>query len=45
MRLVVGYLATPSGADGLALGVRLARSLSATLDICMIVPPDRTVPG
>lgn len=44
MRLVVGYLATPSGADGLALGVRLARSLSATLDICMIVPPDRTVP-
>ncbi|MFD1815036.1 universal stress protein [Rhodococcus gannanensis] len=44
MRLVVGYLATPSGADGLALGVRLARSLKAGLDICMVVPPDRPVP-
>ncbi|MFC9518458.1 universal stress protein [Nocardiaceae bacterium NPDC056970] len=45
MRLVVGYLATPSGADGLALGVRLARSLNASLDICMVVPPDRALPA
>ncbi len=43
MRLVVAYLATPSGEDGLALGVRLARSLNATLDICMVLPPDRPV--
>ncbi len=28
MRLVVGYLATPSGDDGLALGIRLARTLA-----------------
>ncbi|NGP06424.1 universal stress protein [Rhodococcus sp. 14C212] len=45
MRLVVGYLATPSGADGLALGVQLARSLGAELDICMVLPPDRPVPS
>lgn len=44
-RLVVGYLATPSGADGLALGIRLARTLEAHLDICMVLPPDRVVPG
>ncbi|WP_213576831.1 universal stress protein [Rhodococcus sp. USK13] len=44
-RLVVGYLATPSGEDGLALGVQLARSLGAQLDICMVLPPDRTVPA
>ncbi|AQA06094.1 universal stress protein UspA [Mycobacterium sp. MS1601] len=41
MRLIVGYLATPSGDDGLALGVRLARTLGAALDLCMVVPPDR----
>ncbi|MFH5206677.1 universal stress protein [Antrihabitans spumae] len=41
MRLVVAYLATPSGEDGLALGVRLARTLNAALDICMVLPPDR----
>ncbi|MCQ4118202.1 universal stress protein [Rhodococcus tibetensis] len=45
MRLVVGYLATPSGEDGLALGTQLARSLGAQLDICMVLPPDRTVPA
>ncbi|MFE3291363.1 universal stress protein [Rhodococcus sp. NPDC059234] len=45
MRIVVGYLATPSGEDGLALGVRLARSLGARLDICLVIPPDRTVPA
>jgi nucleotide-binding universal stress UspA family protein len=41
MRLVVGYLATPGGADALALGVRLARTLGATLDVCIILPPER----
>lgn len=45
MRLVIGYLATPSGEDGLALGVRLARTLGAQLDICLVLPPDRTLPA
>lgn len=45
MRLAVGYLATPGGADALALGVRLARSLGAELDVCMVLPPDRGVPA
>lgn len=41
MRLVVGYLATPSGTDGVTLGIRLARSLNARLELCMVIPPDR----
>jgi nucleotide-binding universal stress UspA family protein len=41
MRLVVGYLATPGGADALALGVRFARTLGAEVEICMVLPPDR----
>lgn len=45
MRLVVGYLATPGGADAVALGVRFARSLGAELDVCMVLPPDRGVPA
>ncbi|OBK75749.1 universal stress protein [Mycobacterium sp. 1164985.4] len=45
MRLVVGYLATPGGADALALGVRFARTLGAELDLCMVLPPDRVVPS
>ena len=45
MRLVVGYLATDGGADALALGVRLARTLGAALDVCMILPPDRVLPS
>jgi nucleotide-binding universal stress UspA family protein len=45
MRLVVGYLATAGGADALALGVRLARTLGAELDLCMVLPPDRVVPS
>ncbi len=45
MRLVVGYLATPGGADALALGVRLARTLGAELDLCLVLPPDRVVPS
>lgn len=45
MRLIVGYLATPSGDDGLALGVRLARTLGAQLDLCIVLPYDRVVPA
>jgi nucleotide-binding universal stress UspA family protein len=45
MKLVVGYLATPGGADALALGVRLARTLGADIDISIVLPPDRMVPS
>ncbi|MGE2715623.1 universal stress protein, partial [Mycolicibacterium litorale] len=45
MRLVVGYLATPGGADALALGVRLARTLGAELDVCLALPSDRALPA
>jgi nucleotide-binding universal stress UspA family protein len=45
MRIVVGYLATAGGGDALALGVRLARTLGADLDLCMVLPPDRVVPS
>ncbi|MFD0364067.1 universal stress protein [Nocardia sp. GCM10030253] len=45
MRLVAGYLATPSGEDGLALAIRLARTLDARLDICMVLPPDHAAAG
>lgn len=45
MRLVVGYLATTGGADALALAVRLARTLGAELDLCIILPPDRVIPS
>lgn len=38
MRLVIGYLATPGGADALALGARLARTLGAELEICSVLP-------
>ncbi len=41
MKLVVGYLATPGGADAAALGVRLARTLGAELDLCIVLPADR----
>ncbi len=41
MKLVVGYLATPGGADAVALGVRLARTLGAELDLCIVLSPDR----
>lgn len=40
MKIVVGYLATPGGADALALGVRLARTLDAELHVCLILPHD-----
>ncbi|GAC83772.1 Usp family protein [Gordonia paraffinivorans NBRC 108238] len=38
-RLTVGYLATPSGADGVALGVALARVTGADLDLVCVVRP------
>jgi len=38
MRLMIAYLATPGGADALALGVRLARTLGAEIDICLVLP-------
>lgn len=41
MKLVVGYLATPGGADALALGIRLARSFGAELEVCLILPPGK----
>jgi nucleotide-binding universal stress UspA family protein len=43
MKLVVGYLATPGGADAIALGVRLSRTLDAELEVSIILPPDRAV--
>jgi nucleotide-binding universal stress UspA family protein len=45
MKLVVGYLATPGGADALALGVRMSRTLGAELGVSIILPPDRAVPS
>ena len=42
MKLIVGYLATPGGADALALAVRLARTLGAELEVCIILPPDQS---
>ena len=42
MKLVIGYIATPGGADAVALGVRLARTLGAELEICMVLPQDRS---
>jgi len=44
MKLVVGYLATPGGADAMALAARLARTLGAELEACIILPPDRVQP-
>ncbi|WP_123028223.1 universal stress protein [Mycolicibacterium stellerae] len=41
MKLVVGYLATPGGADAVALGARLARTLGAQLELCIVLLPDR----
>lgn len=45
VRLVVGYLATPGGADALALAVRFARTLGAQVDICIVLPPDTAPAG
>lgn len=45
MKLVVGYLATPGGSDAVALGARLARTLGAELELCIVLPPDRVAPA
>src|SRR5690242_202068 len=45
MKLVVGYLATPGGADALALAVRFARTLGAEVEICIVLPPDTGLPA
>ncbi len=45
MKLVVGYLATPGGADAVALAARLARTLGAELELCIVLPPERAVPS
>lgn len=37
MRFLVGYTATPAGADALALGVRLARAPGAELDVVLVL--------
>ncbi|GAB90206.1 universal stress protein [Gordonia rhizosphera] len=41
MKLLVAYIATSGGADAVALGVCLARTLKAPLDIAVVIPPDR----
>jgi nucleotide-binding universal stress UspA family protein len=45
MKLVVGYLATPGGADAMALGVRLARTLGAEIEACIVLPAERGLPS
>jgi nucleotide-binding universal stress UspA family protein len=40
MKLVVGYLATSGGADAVSLGVQLARTLGAELELRMVLTPD-----
>ncbi|MDJ0395923.1 universal stress protein [Rhodococcus sp. G-MC3] len=40
MKLTVGYLATPSGDDGVALAAVLASALDASIDIVMVVRLD-----
>src|SRR6201999_831565 len=45
MKLVVGYLATPGGADAMALAARLARTLDAELEVSIILPPDSAAPS
>lgn len=41
MKLIVGYLATSGGADAMALGVRIARTVGAEVEACIVLPPDR----
>jgi nucleotide-binding universal stress UspA family protein len=45
MKFVVGYLATSGGADAVALGVRLARTIGGQIEVCTVLPPDRVPPG
>lgn len=48
-RIAVAYLATPGGDDAVAVGEQIARTLGAQLDLCMVLPSDRsplaTTPG
>lgn len=37
--VLVGYLATDGGADAVALGARIARSIGAPLELLMVLPP------
>ncbi|MDI9897199.1 universal stress protein [Rhodococcus sp. IEGM 1381] len=43
MKITVGYLATPSGDDGVALAIALARALDASIDIVLVVSVDEPV--
>lgn len=38
--IVVGYTATDTGADALALGIRLARATDAPLEVVLVLPDD-----
>jgi nucleotide-binding universal stress UspA family protein len=38
--VVVGYTATDTGADALALGIRLARAIGAPLEVALVLPGD-----
>ena len=40
MRIVVGYTDTPGGRDALALAIRLASALSASLDLVLVLASD-----
>ena len=48
-RIAVAYLATPGGDDAVAVGEQIARTLGAEIDLCMVLPRDRsalaTTPG
>ena len=37
MHLTVGYLATPTGDDGVALAAALAKTFDATVDVVLVV--------
>lgn len=43
MKLTVGYLATPSGDDGVALAAVLASALDASIDIVIVIRSDEPV--
>ncbi|MFL0293483.1 universal stress protein [Mycobacterium sp. SMC-18] len=48
-RIAVAYLATPGGDDAVAVGEQIARTLGAEIDLCMVLPRERsalaTTPG
>ncbi|MFT4127913.1 MAG: universal stress protein [Gordonia sp. (in: high G+C Gram-positive bacteria)] len=45
MKLLVAYIPTAGGADAVALGACLARTLDADLQICVVVPPEPSAVG